>query len=243
MTWRLWEIINVIRNQNWQRQWGNNEATATLSWKREGKEEVKAEAEWEGEKQQNWNCNWNAAQTTLNVNLSTWNENWMQSFAPRCWRWRRTLAERSWRDAAVGSAWRSQSQFWIQFLLHFRCFHWTVVNVVEDRGAGTISRKGDAGRGVWKSSQVNAVIVGAANMALPQSATAEAAAESALDNEKLKQEADVWAERAGTGSWHESFRNVKMLCTLEVTVSGRVGEQGEMQFALWLVCICVCVCA
>lgn len=37
-------------------------------------------------------------------------------------------------------------------------------------------------------------------MALPQSATAEAAAESALDNEKLKQEADVWAERAGSSA-------------------------------------------
>lgn len=85
--------------------------------------------------------------------------------------------------------------------------------------------RGMLGRGVWKSSQVNAVIVGAANMALPQSATAEAATatESALDNEKLKQEAEVVAERTGTGrgSWHESFRNVKMLCTLEVTVSGR----------------------
>lgn len=36
-------------------------------------------------------------------------------------------------------------------------------------------------------------------MALPQSATAEAATatESALDNEKLKQEAEVQAERAG----------------------------------------------
>lgn len=258
MTWRLWEIINVIRNQNWQRQWGNNEATATSSWwrgrkGREGKEEVKGEGECEGKKQQNWNCNWNAAQTTLNVNLSTWNENWMQSFAPRCWRWRwrRTLAERSWRAAAAGSAWRSQSQFWIQFLLHFRCFHWTVVNVVEDRGSGTISRQGGCRGvgGVWKSSQVNAVIVGAANMALPQSATAEAATatESALDNEKLKQEAEVQAERAGRGrgrgSWHESFRNVKMLCTLEVTVSGRgrVGEQGEMQLSD--LCAWVCVCA
>lgn len=162
MTWRLWEIINVIRNQNWQRQWGNNEATATSSWLREGKgregkEEVKGEGECEGKKQQNWNCNWNAAQTTLNVNLSTWNENWMQSFAPRCWRWRwrRTLAERSWRAAAAGSAWRSQSQFWIQFLLHFRCFHWTVVNVVEDRGAGTISRQGGCqGVGGGSESQV-----------------------------------------------------------------------------------------
>lgn len=37
MTWGLWEIINVIRNQNWQRQWGNNEAMATSSWWREGK--------------------------------------------------------------------------------------------------------------------------------------------------------------------------------------------------------------
>lgn len=38
-------------------------------------------------------------------------------------------------------------------------------------------------------------------MALPQSATAEAATatESALDNEKLKQEAEVVAERTGTG--------------------------------------------
>lgn len=171
----------------------------------------------------------------------------MQSFAPRCWRWRRTLAERSWRGAAAGSAWRSQSQFWIQFLLHFRCFHWTVVNVVEDRGAGTISRKGDAGRGVWKSSQVNAVIVGAANMALPQSATAEAATatESALDNEKLKQEAEVEAERAGSsagrgrGSWHESFRNVKMLCTLEVTVSGRARRNAIRSLACVHMRVCV----
>lgn len=38
-------------------------------------------------------------------------------------------------------------------------------------------------------------------MALPQSATAEAATatESALDNEKLKQEAEVVTERAGRG--------------------------------------------
>lgn len=88
-------------------------------------------------------------------------------------------------------------------------------------------------------------------MALPQSATAEAATatESALDNEKLKQEAEVQAERAvrgrGRGSWHESFRNVKMLCTLEVTVSGRgrVGEQGEMQLSDLCTCVCVYVCA
>lgn len=85
-------------------------------------------------------------------------------------------------------------------------------------------------------------------MALPQSATAEAATatESALDNEKLKQEAEVQAERAGRGrgSWHESFRNVKMLCTLEVTVSGRMGE-GEWESKAKcnsLTCVLVCVC-